>query len=59
MKGYDPIKLTQKMESIVVDGNKRKYAKLSRPLRFYGGTICCGSWLQPQMQILLLGQASI
>jgi len=38
MKGYDPIKLTQKMESIVVDGNKRKYAKLSRPLRFYGGT---------------------
>ena len=38
MKGYDPIKLTEKMESIVVDGNKRKYAKLSRPLRFYGGT---------------------
>ncbi len=38
MRGYDPIKLTQKMESIVVDGNKRKYAKLSRPLRFYGGT---------------------
>ena len=38
MKCYDPIKLTQKMESIVVDGNKRKYAKLSRPLRFYGGT---------------------
>ena len=37
MKGYDPIKLTEKMESIVVDGNKRKYAKLSRPLRFYGG----------------------
>jgi len=38
MKGYDPIKLTEKMESIVVDGNRRKYAKLSRPLRFYGGT---------------------
>jgi len=38
MRGYDPIKLTEKMESIVVDGNKRKYAKLSRPLRFYGGT---------------------
>ncbi len=38
IKGYDPIKLTEKMESIVVDGNKRKYAKLSRPLRFYGGT---------------------
>ena len=38
MKGYDPIKLTEKMESIVVDGNKSKYAKLSRPLRFYGGT---------------------
>ena len=38
MKGYDPIKLTEKMESIVVDGNMRKYAKLSRPLRFYGGT---------------------
>ena len=38
MKGYDPIKLTEKMEYIVVDGNKRKYAKLSRQLRFYGGT---------------------
>jgi len=38
MKGYYPFKLTEKMESIVVDGNKRKYVKLSRPLRFYGGT---------------------
>lgn len=37
-KGYDPIKLTEAMEKVVVDGNRRKYVQLARPLRFYGGT---------------------
>ena len=36
--GYDPIALTAKTERIVVDGNRRKYVQLGRPLRFYGGT---------------------
>ena len=38
-KGYDPIKLTEMTEKIVIDGNKRKYANLARNLRFYGGII--------------------
>tara|TARA_Y100001970_G_scaffold3377_1_gene3885 strand:- start:4957 stop:5718 length:762 start_codon:yes stop_codon:yes gene_type:complete len=38
-KGYDPIKLTETTEQIVIQGNKRKYANLARHLRFYGGTI--------------------
>ncbi len=37
-KGYDPIALTTATEKVVVDGNKRKYVQLGRPLRFYGGT---------------------
>ena len=37
-KGYDPIALSEKTERIVVDGNRRKYVQLGRPLRFYGGT---------------------
>ena len=37
-EGYDPIALTAKTERIVVDGNRRKYVRLGRPLRFYGGT---------------------
>ena len=37
--GYDPILLAEKEEKIVIRGNKRKYARLARPLRFYGGTI--------------------
>jgi len=37
-KGYDPLKLTGSTESVVVDGNKRKYVQLGRSLRFYGGT---------------------
>ena len=37
-EGYDPIALTAKTERIVVDGNRRKYVQLGRPLRFYGGT---------------------
>ena len=35
--GYDPIALTRAAERVVVRGNKRKYARLARPLRFYGG----------------------
>ena len=38
MDGYDPIKLTKTTEEIVIDGNRRKYARLARNLRFYGGT---------------------
>tara|TARA_Y100001970_G_C14244439_1_gene867062 strand:+ start:426 stop:1196 length:771 start_codon:yes stop_codon:yes gene_type:complete len=38
-KGYDPIKLTETTEKIVIKGNKRKYANLARHLRFYGGTV--------------------
>ena len=37
--GYDPILLAEKEEKIVIRGNMRKYARLARPLRFYGGTI--------------------
>jgi len=36
--GYDPIALATATEKVVVDGNRRKYANLARPLRFYGGT---------------------
>ncbi len=36
--GYDPLALTESMERVVVDGNKRKYVQLGRTLRFYGGT---------------------
>ena len=38
MDGYDPIVLTKATENVVIDGNKRKYARLARPRRFYGGT---------------------
>ena len=37
--GYDPLKLTEITEKIVIKGNKRKYANLARSLRFYGGII--------------------
>ena len=36
--GYDPIALTKATEKVVIRGNKRKYARLARNLRFYGGT---------------------
>ena len=38
LDGYDPIVLTKATEKVVIDGNKRKYSRLARPLRFYGGT---------------------
>ena len=38
MDGYDPVALTASTEKVVVRGNKRKYARLARNLRFYGGT---------------------
>lgn len=36
--GYDPVLLAAATEKVVVAGNRRKYAQLARPLRFYGGT---------------------
>ena len=36
--GYDPVDLAAATEKVVVAGNRRKYANLARPLRFYGGT---------------------
>ena len=35
--GYDPVALTAAAEKVVIRGNKRKYARIARPLRFYGG----------------------
>lgn len=35
---YDPVQLAAATEKVVVAGNRRKYAQLARPLRFYGGT---------------------
>ena len=37
-KGYCPVALATATEKVVVDGNRRKYVQLGRPLRFYGGT---------------------
>ncbi len=37
-KGFDPITLSAATEKVVVDGARRKYVQLGRPLRFYGGT---------------------
>jgi uncharacterized Fe-S cluster-containing radical SAM superfamily protein len=37
-KGFDPIALAAATELVVVDGARRKYVQLGRPLRFYGGT---------------------
>ncbi len=38
-KGYDPIELSRRVEEIVVRGDKRKYYRVARPGRWYGG-IC-------------------
>ena len=37
-KGFDPIALAAATVAVVVDGARRKYVQLGRPLRFYGGT---------------------
>ena len=37
-KGFDPIALSAATEKVVVDGARRKYVQIGRPLRFYGGT---------------------
>ena len=37
-KGFDPIALSAASEKVVVDGARRKYVQIERPLRFYGGT---------------------
>ena len=37
-RGYDPIALAAATEKVAVDGTRRKYVQLGRPLRFYGGT---------------------
>jgi len=37
-RGYDPLTLSAATEKVVVDGARRKYVQLGRPLRFYGGT---------------------
>lgn len=36
--GYDPLALADSTESVVVEGNRRKYVQLGKSLRFYGGT---------------------
>jgi uncharacterized Fe-S cluster-containing radical SAM superfamily protein len=36
--GYNPLTLAAATEKVVVDGARRKYVQLGRPLRFYGGT---------------------
>lgn len=33
-KGFDPIALAAATEAVVVDGARRKYVQLGRPLRF-------------------------
>ncbi len=37
-KGYNPLTLAAATEKVVVNGARRKYVQLGRPLRFYGGT---------------------
>jgi uncharacterized Fe-S cluster-containing radical SAM superfamily protein len=37
-RGYNPLTLAAATEKVVVDGARRKYVQLGRPLRFYGGT---------------------
>ena len=42
---YDPIKLAENVRRVVVKGDKRKYYRVSRPGRWYGGIAtsdCCG-----------------
>ncbi|MBS7650868.1 radical SAM protein [Candidatus Bathyarchaeota archaeon] len=46
---YDPLKLADNIERIVVDGDLRKYYRVARPGRWYGGIAtadCCGCFLR-------------
>jgi uncharacterized Fe-S cluster-containing radical SAM superfamily protein len=45
MNGFDPIKKAEEIRKIVVRDNSRKYYRISRPGRWYGGIAtadCCG-----------------
>jgi len=49
MSPFDPVERAKEIESIVVDDSKRKYYRVSRPGRWYGGIAsadCCGCNLQ-------------
>ena len=37
VKMYDPIELADQTKKLVVDGDARKYYRLTRPGRWYGG----------------------
>ncbi|MEM3648999.1 MAG: radical SAM protein [Thermoproteota archaeon] len=49
MDYYDPVELAREIEKVVVKGNLRKYYRLSRSSRWYGGIAeahCCGCCLK-------------
>ena len=49
MIAFDPIEKAREIESIVSENSKRKYYRVSRPGRWYGGIAsadCCGCNLQ-------------
>ncbi len=37
-RGYDPIELAKKLEDVVVRGDERKYYRVARATRYYGGS---------------------
>ncbi len=37
-RGYDPVELAERLESIVVRGDERKYYRVARATRYYGGS---------------------
>lgn len=48
-EGYDPVELARVIEGIVVDGMRRKYYRLARTSKWYGGISeahCCGCCLR-------------
>jgi uncharacterized Fe-S cluster-containing radical SAM superfamily protein len=49
MKTFDPIEKAKELEQIVIHGDSRKYYRIPRPGRWYGGIAtadCCGCNLQ-------------